>query len=592
MSEVGLNPLESILRMCAASAPEPWYPRLYAKQSDVDREALGQCLDELLLDGLIEKVTGSPETGPGVALTRAGERILLDPEALGRLRAGQPVTPGGRGALVRRALSGPLHPYITILLVLLNAFVFAAGYYFARGANAANDFLRGDQNTAAVRTILDRSGSVSAHGIIEGQWWRLLAAGFVHVGFMHILMNMVFLYLAGRYIEQMWGHFRYLVIYLASILGGSCLAVAHNVSGAAGASGAVCGLLGAEAVWFLFNHRYLPRALMRRAWTGVIINIILLVFISSFQGVSGWGHFGGAAAGALAALLLHLHRFGPPGWRWLALTGFAPLVWYGDRVIEQARQNDPAWHEVENRVFQEKYLDSINETLAESNKAYNRALPVLEKHPTRRDAAEVEKVLPELAEQRAKLQALDDTLAGAGPFYNPDVEELRQKARTTIANRLRLLEDAEHALRAGEKWKTYEQEQHEFETQYAGRTEKVLNKAYALYQQIRSLLQTAAPDRKPAEVEKALDALNEQLSQVTELRDALAALRPYHDEWIEAARQVARSYATACADLLELARRGLSAGESWTDEDKQTLEQQEKKVDGWRKTWKDWVEVG
>src|SRR6185437_4096227 len=126
-------------------------------------------------------------------------------------------------------------------------------------------------------------------------------------------------------------HVRYLVIYLAGLLGGSCLGIAYSpdVPVLVGASGAVCGLLGAEAVWFLFNGKYLPRYLLRQARFSLITTFLLLVFISSFRNVSGWGHFGGAAAGALAALLFHLQRFGPPVWRWLALLGFVPLFWFG-----------------------------------------------------------------------------------------------------------------------------------------------------------------------------------------------------------------------------------------------------------------------
>jgi membrane associated rhomboid family serine protease len=452
MSEAVLNPLESILRMCAAAAPEPWYPRLYARQSDVDPRTLGSCLEELWLQGLIEKTAGTNETGPAISLTREGERVLLDPAALGRLRAGQPLSSSDRGAIVRQALRGQPQPRITVLLVLLNVLVFAGGWYAARQVGADNDFLRGIPVTMPVGKLLEKSGAVSARHLIDGQWWRLLTSGFVHVGFMHLLMNMACLYLIGRFIEQRWGHVRYLVIYLTAVLGGSCLGVAHHVGLNAGASGAVCGLLGSEAVWFLFNRRYLPRALLRQAWTTLLINLVLLVFISSFESVSGWGHFGGAAAGAAAALLLHLQRFGPPGWRWLALVGFVPLTWYGYHVIEQARATDPHWQEVEDQQFQERFVRPIRDAMNRAAEIYDdEAAPLLERHPTRRDPAEVEAMLTLVAEQQHELNALAERLARVGLLYNPDTMVARQASEDYVAATAELFARVEHLLRQGDK---------------------------------------------------------------------------------------------------------------------------------------------
>jgi rhomboid protease GluP len=452
MSESVLNPLESILRMCAAAAPEPWYPRLYAKQTGVDPQALSQCLEWLWLEGLLQKSAGTNETGPAITLTREGERLLLDPAALERLRAGQPLSSGDRGAVIRQALRGRSRPRITVLLVLLNVLVFAGGWYAARQMGADNDFLRGIPVTVQVGKLLEKSGAISAREVIDGQWWRLLTAGFVHIGFMHLLMNMACLYLIGRFIEQRWGHVRYLVIYLVGVLGGSCLGVVHHVGLNAGASGAVCGLLGSEAVWFLFNRKYLPRALLRQAWTTLLINLVLLVFISSFESVSGWGHFGGAVAGALAALLMHLQRFGPPIWRWLALAGFVPLGWYGYHAIEQARATDPKWQAVEDEQFFDRYALSVHKAIEKARKVYSEeVVPLLDTHPTRRDPSKVETVLSVLAKEREKLNALAERLAIAGPYGSSEAESARQTGRDYVLSAVELLARAENVLRLGDK---------------------------------------------------------------------------------------------------------------------------------------------
>jgi rhomboid protease GluP len=459
MSEDGLHPYETILRLCAAAAPEPWYPRLFVKQEGVDPKALSHCLEELWISGLIERADGGPEKGPAISLTREGQRVLLDPEALRRLRADEPLSSTDRAAVIRRLLRSQPRPYITRFLLALNILIFIAGYYSAGKVGAGNDFLRGAPITAPLQAVWNKSGVLAPEYLIEGQWWRLLTAGFVHFGFLHLLMNMASLHVAGRFIEQLWGHLRYLVIYLVSVLGGCCLGIAHVPTLLAGASGAICGLLAAEAVWFLFNRRYLPRALLRQARTGFLVNLVLLIFISSFKNVSGWGHFGGAAAGALAAMLLHLHRFGPPLWRWLTIAGFVPMAWYGYHVIEQARATNPSWLELEHswleleeKRFFARHARPAFESMNAARRVYAAEVePLLETHPARRDPEKVEAIWPVLAEQNRKLTAVADGLARAGPYHDPDLEAARELGRQYVLAGIELFDLAEHVLRLGEK---------------------------------------------------------------------------------------------------------------------------------------------
>lgn len=458
MSPDGLHPLETILHLCATAAPEPWYPRLYVKQEGVDAQALAHHLEELWMSGLIERADGGPEKGPAISLTREGQRVLLDPEALQRLRNGQPVSRLDRGGLIRQALYGRMRAGVTTVLVLLNVMVFVWGYLEARDKKIDNEFLRGAaderQRQNALDLIREKSGSLSAFYLIDGQWWRLLTAGFVHFGFLHLLMNMVFLYLTGRFVEPMWGHFRYLLIYLAGVLGGSCLAVSYTRQAVflAGASGAICGLMAAEAVWFLFNRRFLPRSLLRRARTAFFINLVLLIFISSFQNVSGWGHFGGGITGALTAMLLQLHRFGPPLWRWLAITGFVPMLWYGHHVLEHARLTEPMWKAAEEYHLLMRLRPEVQRSTKKAYELYeDKVEPLLEKHPTRRDPDQVEAVLPLLDEQQHELNAVAEQVARTGPYALVDAEEARHVGRDYVLAMAEWFAEAERALRLGDK---------------------------------------------------------------------------------------------------------------------------------------------
>lgn len=452
MSEDSLHPVETILHLCAAAAPEAWYPRLFVKQEGVDPQALSRCLEELWMSGLIERGDGGAEKGPAITLTRQGQRVLLDPESLRRLRAGEPLSFSDRAAVIRQALRDRMRPSITYLLLALNVLIFVAGYLLADKIGAATDFLRGAPLKLQLVEILDKSGALTPDHILEGQWRRLLTAGFVHIGFLHLLMNMAWLLIGGRFVEQMWGHFRYLLIYLAGLLGGSALGIAHEVTLLAGASGALCGLMAAEAVWFLLNRRYLPRSLLRQARTIFLVNFVLLVFISSFKNVSAWGHFGGAAAGGLAAMLLQLHRFGPPPWRWLAIAGFVPLAWYGHYAINHARATDLNWFTAEENQFVKRYAQPAHKIMKEARRVYDEQIePLLEKHPTRREAEQVEAIWPILDEQKRQLSATTEQLARAGPYYDRVVEEAREMTEQYVRAGLELFDLAEQILRSGEK---------------------------------------------------------------------------------------------------------------------------------------------
>jgi membrane associated rhomboid family serine protease len=136
------------------------------------------------------------------------------------------------------------------------------------------------------------------------QWWRIFTAAFLHVGLLHLAMNMLALLIFGSELERYFGRLRYLALYLLSVLGG---AAAIQLFGdprvpVAGASTAIYGLLGALAVLMLFHRQDLR---------GLITLLVINVLISFLPGVSLLGHLGGLVAGALAAAVLVLTRTRP-----------------------------------------------------------------------------------------------------------------------------------------------------------------------------------------------------------------------------------------------------------------------------------------
>ena len=102
--------------------------------------------------------------------------------------------------------------------------------------NAETILLAGGQNTPFIQAT--------------GEYWRIFTAMFLHFSPMHIVMNMLSLFIIGRGIEMLYGKWRYLVIYLGSgIIGGiTTYFLASPAVVSAGASGAIFGLYGALGV--------------------------------------------------------------------------------------------------------------------------------------------------------------------------------------------------------------------------------------------------------------------------------------------------------------------------------------------------------
>lgn len=155
----------------------------------------------------------------------------------------------------------------------------------------------GTTNTA----VLIHSGAKYTPLILRGQWWRLLTAGFIHIGIQHLVINMVTLYFIGMYVEEIYGHWRMLIIYLVSILMGNLTSMLfqplQNVS--AGASTGLFGLFGAFIMLGLINRNNpLIQQMVRQFLILVVFNIGADLIM---PGVDLAGHLGGLLGGFLSS---------------------------------------------------------------------------------------------------------------------------------------------------------------------------------------------------------------------------------------------------------------------------------------------------
>jgi membrane associated rhomboid family serine protease len=133
------------------------------------------------------------------------------------------------------------------------------------------------------------------------EWYRIVSSAFLHFGIIHLAFNMLLLYQLGNLLEPALGRVRFLLLYIASMLGGSAgvLLLHQNSTGIhGGASGAVFGLFGAAAV-IMFRRGINPLN------TGIGATLMLNILITfTVEGISIGGHLGGLVAGAAAGSLM------------------------------------------------------------------------------------------------------------------------------------------------------------------------------------------------------------------------------------------------------------------------------------------------
>jgi membrane associated rhomboid family serine protease len=137
-----------------------------------------------------------------------------------------------------------------------------------------------------------------------GEWWRLLTAAFLHIGPVHLALNMLALLVFGSELERQLGRWRFLALYLLSALGGATAIQLFGEPGrpVAGASTAIYGLLGGLGVLMLIR---------REDIRGLLTLLAINVFISFLPGLSLLGHLGGLVVGALTAGILVATRRRP-----------------------------------------------------------------------------------------------------------------------------------------------------------------------------------------------------------------------------------------------------------------------------------------
>jgi rhomboid protease GluP len=132
-------------------------------------------------------------------------------------------------------------------------------------------------------------------------WWTLISANYLHGSILHIFFNMLALYQISPLITQLFGPYRYFVIYTLSGVGGFLVSYMAGVPLTIGASAALCGLIGA-AIYYGKSRGGLFGQAVYRQLGGWALGILLFGFL--VPRVNNWAHIGGMLTGVLLALIL------------------------------------------------------------------------------------------------------------------------------------------------------------------------------------------------------------------------------------------------------------------------------------------------
>ncbi|WP_156166960.1 rhomboid family intramembrane serine protease [Levilactobacillus koreensis] len=185
------------------------------------------------------------------------------------------------------------YPFMTVGLIVIMVLVYGA-MTLAGGSTNVN--------------VLITFGAKLNVLIQQGEWWRLITPIFLHIGFTHILMNMITLYFVGMQIEAAFGHTRFLAMFLIAGIGGNVASFCFSDSLSAGASTAIFGLFGAflmlgESFW----QNPVIRQIARTFMAFIVMNLAFDIFT---PGIDIAGHLGGLVVGFLVAYTVGVPRIG------------------------------------------------------------------------------------------------------------------------------------------------------------------------------------------------------------------------------------------------------------------------------------------
>jgi rhomboid protease GluP len=293
----------------------------------------------------------------------------------------------------------------------------------------------------------------------DGEWWRLGTAMFLHFGAVHLALNSFALWDAGQLVERMYGHWRFLCIYLVSGLLGNLvsLVVQGNSAVSGGASGAIFGIYGAAFIFLWRERAAISKHEFRWLFGGgLAFSALTIVLGFIIPGIDNAAHIGGFVTGLLAsivfsqtitartmpikfsasavtlmvfAVILFIKLIPAPKYRWsdeLLLRSQISAFLYQDQainrswleIIHESKQGKSTFSELAGKID-----DSISEPYEESFERLSR----LPSDPALPSAAQLESILHYTEKRKEASKALAEKLRDQS-FSDQTITNRRQPA--------------------------------------------------------------------------------------------------------------------------------------------------------------------
>ncbi|ASN05233.1 rhomboid family intramembrane serine protease [Virgibacillus necropolis] len=199
-------------------------------------------------------------------------------------------------------------PFLTYFLLVINILI-----YFLLEFNGGS---------TSTETLI-KYGAKYNPAILDGEWWRIISSMFLHIGLLHIFMNMLALYYLGATVERIYGSVRFLTIYMLAGIGGGLASFAFTTNVSAGASGALFGLFGALLFFGLMNKKLFLQTMGK----GILFIIgFNLIFGFSVPQIDNGAHIGGLVTGFIASVIVFLPRKKKIAYQFFAVICYLVII--------------------------------------------------------------------------------------------------------------------------------------------------------------------------------------------------------------------------------------------------------------------------
>ncbi|MGK7392480.1 MAG: rhomboid family intramembrane serine protease [Candidatus Cyclobacteriaceae bacterium M2_1C_046] len=189
---------------------------------------------------------------------------------------------------------------------------------------------------------------------LEGQWWRLFTACFLHIGILHLILNMYALLYIGLLLEPYLGKTRFLAAYLISGIAANMTSLWwHDLTISAGASGSIFGMYGVFLA--LLTTNLLDKSVKKALLTSiaVFVGYNILNGLQPNSGIDNAAHIGGLLSGLIVgyAFVPSLKKFENKAIKFSTISVLIVALLISSFPVYKALPNDIVQYEKEMERF-------------------------------------------------------------------------------------------------------------------------------------------------------------------------------------------------------------------------------------------------